>query len=85
MRAHISSLSFQVTFLTAIFPIYLFNMLAKSMGDTDVSTNYLILTFRLFLNNPAIKIYFTVIIIIFGISLDQQIDIHNNTKSVFTN
>ena len=32
-----------------------------------------------------IKIYFTVIIIIFGINLDQKNNLSNNTKGVFKN
>ena len=39
-----------------------------------------ILKFRLFLNDTTIKTYITVIIIIFGISLDFKNNLYNNTK-----
>ena len=55
---------------------------SKVKGRYGKST---ILQFRLFRNDPTIKTYFTVIIIMCGISLDKKNVLYNNMKSVFTN
>ena len=69
-------------YIASRFSIILPGMLAKLKGDTEI---WQILQFCLFQNDPTFKRYFTAIIIIFDISLDQKINLYNNTKNVFTN
>ena len=69
----------RVTLLAARFAI----LLKESLRE--IRKYRQILQFRQFRNDPAIKTYYRVIIVICVINLDKKINLYNNPKSVFTN